>query len=338
MPQFPRWLTAGCGLLVAVVLSLAVAPPSLAVGDQLDPSVTYGTFVIDGCEIAFHKEGGTVLSPCDYDWWHGCSATSAGMVMGHYDREGYSGGTYDNLVPGGVAELSTHGVADWSALVQPAIASVEHCNDFYSGDLTNGGTSPPGGAYGVSGDDVPQPWHSFNCIADFMGTSQDACGNSNGSTTFYYFTNGDPFTADNAVTYSVQDQSGMYGLREYLEYCGYEDETLYNQYIQGVGSDPAKGFTLAQYQAEIDAGRPVLIHVEGHTMCGVGYDDNNPSTIYLNDTWTPGPHTMTWGGSYSGLGHLGVTVLEITPEPATLVLLAAGAAMTMVFRRRRTAA
>lgn len=343
MLRWPRCVMLGCGVLVAAVLSLAASVPAFAVAGPLDPSVKYGTFELDGREIAFHKPGGTVLSPCDYDWWHGCSATSAGMAVGHYDREGYNGATYGNLVPGGTAELSTFGMTDWSALVDPVVASTGHCNDFYSGDMTDGGTEPPGGAYKVSGDDVAKPWHSFDCLADFMGTSQDAYGNVNGATTFYYYKDGSPLTAANAVSHGIQDQSGMYGIKEYLQYCGYDEQTLYNQYIKGYGTDPSKGFTLAQYQAEIDADRPVLIQVAnidegGHTMCGVGYDDNNPSTIYLNDTWSSGPHTMTWGGSYSGLEHVGVTVLEVVPEPATLMLLAVGGVATAWFRRRRPAA
>ena len=70
------------------------------------------------------------------------------------------------------------------------------------------------------------------------------------------------------------------------------------------------GFTFAQYKAEIDAGRPVLIHVEGHTMVGLGYDDTG-STVYLHDTWDYATHSMTWGGTYSGMQQWGVTVTTV---------------------------
>jgi hypothetical protein len=70
------------------------------------------------------------------------------------------------------------------------------------------------------------------------------------------------------------------------------------------------GFTLAQYQHEIDAGRPVLIQVTGHTMLGVGYD-NAGSTIYVHDTWDFSSHSMTWGGSYSGMEHYAVGVFVV---------------------------
>lgn len=132
---------------------------------------------LEGGNIAFYRQGATttVPDPGDYDWWYGCSPTSAGMIMGHYDVRGYNDQFYNNLVPGGQAENNTYGAGPY--LANDAIASSGHISDFY------------GGGYEAFGDDVAEPWHSFNCLADFMGTSQDSCGNSNGSTTLYYFTN-----------------------------------------------------------------------------------------------------------------------------------------------------
>jgi hypothetical protein len=120
----------------------------------------------------------------------------------------------------------------------------------------------------------------------------------------------------------------MYGVGQYLEYAGYDAATLYNQLIPGGGVVLGSyynttGFTWDQYVAEIDAGRPVMIQVEGHSMFGYGYGDNN--TIHLYDTWSPGPHTMTWGGSYHYTGdiyldHYGVMALTIVPVPAAVLL------------------
>jgi uncharacterized repeat protein (TIGR01451 family) len=45
-------------------------------------------------------------------------------------------------------------------------------------------------------------------------------------------------------------------------------------------------------------------------MLGFGYND--PSTIYIHDTWDYLDHSMTWGDTYSGLQHYGVTVLRLT--------------------------
>ncbi|MBN1806255.1 MAG: hypothetical protein JW837_13490 [Sedimentisphaerales bacterium] len=284
-----------CAIIV-LVLTAAAAQGNLLVPDN--------TLKIGGQEIAVHKEGtiATLSGPGDYSWWHGCSPTSAGMLMGYYDARGY-----DNLVQGGAAENSTYGSGPY--LANSAIASAEHISDFYSG-----GTS-------ASGDDSSQPWHNFNCLADFMGTSQDSAGNPNGYTTFYYFTNGAPFTVSDATAYgdTITNKSGMYGIYEYIQYAGYDVVTLYNQYIDAKGRD--YGFTYAQYMDEIDAGRPVLIHVDNHTMFGYGYD-SAANSILLHDTWTQGEHSMVWGGSYNGLSQYGVTVLTMVPEPMTICLFA----------------
>ncbi len=276
-------------------------------------------------------QAGTFLpdTGSNYDWHYGCSPTAAGMMMGYYDRNGYT-----NLVPGGDAEVTAFPTV--GSLVADVIASSGHVSDFY------------GGGYLASGDDVPSPTHSFDCLADFMGTSQDSVGNSNGSTTFYYFTDGSPFTESDAVNNNVADRSGMYGIGEYLEYAGYDAAVLYNQYTDTRGLP--YGFTFDQYKAEIDAGRPVLVHTENHTMYGYGYDDVD-HRLYVYDTWNDldgsGPYTngqnpgyFSWGGSYSGAEHMGVTILQLSavPEPASLLALLSmgtlGLAFVM-FRKRK---
>ena len=300
-----------------------------------------GTFAVKGVEIAFHKQGSTVTlsAPGDYDWWYGCSPTSTGMIMGHYDVHGYSGQSYNNLVPGGAAENSTFS-GSGPFLANSVIASSGHQYDFYgnvdgstdrSTFVYDTGGSTVANGYGYSGEDLASPWHSFDSLADFMGTSQDSYGNWNGSTNFYYFTDGSPFAEADAFTYGVAGPSGMYGIGEYLEYAGYDADVLYNQYIDAAGK--TYGFTFVEYMAEIDAGRPVMIHVEDHSMYGYGYDSDT-TAVLLHDTWTGGEHSMTWGGTYSGLDHYGVTVLTPIPEPATVALLGLGS-LFLIRRKRR---
>jgi hypothetical protein len=272
-------------------------------------------------ELVSYGFGGNIPNAGSYDWWYGCSPTSAGMLLGWYDRNGYS-----NLVPGGDAETSTFG--NPGALVNSAIASSGHISDFY------GGLSPSGG-YNIGGDDVVSPLHSFDSLADFMGTSQDAYDNANGTTKFHFYTDNSPLTADELYSYgsSYYDADGMYGIGEYIQYTGYDTATLYNQRIYGHNGIDA-GFTYEQYKAEIDAGRGVLIHVQGHTMYGYGYIDGT-TTIEVYDTWAPdgqNPGTMAWGGSYGSMAHLGVTVVQIIPEPMTMVLLTLG---SLMLRRRK---
>lgn len=45
-------------------------------------------------------------------------------------------------------------------------------------------------------------------------------------------------------------------------------------------------------------------------MLGYGYDDTG-STIYIHNTWDYSDHSMTWGGSYSGMLHYGVAVVRL---------------------------
>ncbi|GAB6163706.1 hypothetical protein JCM12298_28660 [Desulfothermus naphthae] len=269
----------------------------------------------------------------DYDWWYGCAPTSAGMMMGYYDIHGYKGLSYDNLVPGGVAELTTYPSTkgNWEYKAQNIIASQGHVDDFYSsGD-------------GASGDDADPPYHSFNSLADFMGTSQDSLGNPNGATTFYFKEDGSPLYVSDVYQWGPDsyNQSGMFGIWEYVDFRGYgshdpeNDHTLFNQYVDTYTGE--KGFTFNDFMSEIDAGRVVLVHVEGHTMLGYGYDSDT-QTIYIHDTWKKGDHTMTWGGNYDGHDLIGVTCFIPTggtpvPLPGAVWLLGSGL-LPLVWRIR----
>ncbi len=288
--------------------------------------------IMNGKEVAAHKEGTILPNAPDYNWWHGCSPTSAGMMMGYYDINGYGGLYYDNLVPGGQAELSTFGPGPYIA--NDAIASSGHISDFYSG------------GYGVSGDDVISSPHQFDSLADFMGTSQDSVGNSNGSTEWMFYTNGLKLYAADVYgsVPSRYDQSGMFGMWEYFDYAGYGSESpsnhdFFNQYVDTYNSN---GFTFAEYMAEIDAGRVVMIHVEGHSMFGYGYDDAT-ETIYLHDTLSEGEYSMIWGETYT-YGTEELQIYSVTcftptggevPIPGAVWLLGSGLIGLVPVRKRR---
>ena len=275
----------------------------------------------------------------DYEWWWGCSPTAAGMIMGHYDRNGYGSdplhNQYPNLVPGGVAESSSYGVGV-GPLAKAAIASAGHTNDFYK--------TPPG--YQGSGDDNPTPWHGFNCLADFMGTSQDSVGipgNANGSSFFDSFASGARYYVKDVVALGNTNKDAMFGIYEYVNYAGYgsgdpgNDTNFYTQHIK----DPSHplGCMFADYKAEIDAGRPVIIQIAEHSMFGYGYNTTG-QIVYVHDTWTLGGGTMTWGGTYGPQNqpHLGMTAVLLTngvPEPASVVLLVLVSAALALRRWKR---
>ena len=274
----------------------------------------------------------------NYDWWYGCSPTAVGMIMGYYDRYGYNGYSYDNLVKGGTSELNSFPsvAGNWDYLCQNMMASQGHVNDFYSG------------GYGASGDDTDQPYHEFNCLADFMGTSQDSAGNANGATTFWNYENGDPLSYEDIFLkgYSYYNSSGMYGIYEYVDYCGYSVDILYNQYIDTFVDG---GFTYTEYMAEIDAGRPVLIHLTDHSIVGYGYfTDSDTGDLMINvyDTFDQlyidsqnGQNygTLSWGGQYLGLDFYGVTVMALSPIPApgAFILVSIGIGCIGRLRRNR---
>lgn len=258
-------------------------------------------------------QGYTLPNAPDYAWWYGSAPTSAGMMMGYYDINGYGGLLYDNLVPGGTAELSNYG--NPGALANNIIASPGHKNDFYKS------------GYGGSGDDT-YAGRSFDSLADFMGTSQDSIGNANGTTMFYYYMNGQKIYAADLIGAGFGDYDGMVGMLEYLQYAGYGASEIYTQLTDNMGN--TYGFTFADYMAEINAGRVVMIQVGQHSMLGYGYDEDE-NLIYLHDTWESGQHSMPWGGEYSGLEQWAVVCFTPTggetpsvPEPATMLLLGSG--------------
>lgn len=84
-------------------------------------------------------------------------------------------------------------------------------------------------------------------------------------------------------------------------------------------------------------GVEIAFHKQGSTvtLSDPGGYDSDTTTVLLYDTWTQGPHNMTWGGAYDGLDHYGVTVLAPAPEPATVCLLGLGALSLICKKKRR---
>jgi hypothetical protein len=158
------------------------------------------------------------------------------------------------------------------------------------------------------------PQHTWGtAIGDYMKTSQSAYSNTDGSTLFYtWTTNPGRLTCSDMVVNDIDDLDGTYGRKLFYEARGYTIGDCYNQKTD----NNSGGFTLALFQAEIDAGNPVLLNLAGHSIVGYGYEG---STIYIRDTWVNDPsviRTMTWGGSYSGMALLSVSVVHLVPPAA----------------------
>lgn len=248
-------------------------------------------------------------------WSYGCSATAAAMLFGYYDRNGYdnmytgptNGGIFplDNSVWGPAAHEPGQGENPLSATHMgiDGRTAKGHVDDYY-------------GSYISRFDPYYQNWtqHTEDSVGDYMGTNQFInWRNVDGSTTFFYNTQNNP--ASDVTTYErLRFRDGAHGMKLFGESRGYTVTQNYNQYIAGYGGNAA-GFTYAQYKAEIDAGHPVLIQLSGHSMLGVGYSGTDQ--IVVHDTWDYEEHTMTWGGSYGGMAHVGVTVFHLAPLTQT---------------------
>jgi hypothetical protein len=249
-----------------------------------------------------------------FDWSFGCSATSAAMMAGYYDIIGrsnmYAGPTNGSVMPLDNSIWPDVMINGESRSQCPLSATREgldgrdikgHVDDYWI-------------SYGSPG---PDPWvtggwteHTYgDCVGDYMFTNQwDVAQNRNtdGGTTFYFYSNGKKTRWNNLS--GVHD--GGAGLRSFMISRGYTVSDEYNQYIVEYGKE--YGFSYSDYKSQIDNGRPVLIQLTGHTMLGLGYDDTDANKILVHDTWDYSDHWMIWGGSYSGMTHYAVTVIELS--------------------------
>jgi hypothetical protein len=279
-------------------------------------------------------------------WTYGCSATSAGMIFGYYDRTGYKN-MYTGPANGGVAPLTNLGQGQTPSSPIPGSCSIIATQKNFDGRIIRGHVDD----YWMGVNSIgPDPWVSFgpqhtwgDCTADYMGTNQWKWdfyqsgvidSNVDGATSFFYDENGGrlydfvpPIQCGQPLT------EGCHGMRLFAESRGYTVNENFTQLIDTIVSG---GFSLSEYRNEIDHNYPVMLQVEGHTMVGVGYDTAS-DTIYLHDTWDNGLHSMTWGAAYQGMAQWGVTVIHLAavPEPAAWVLLCTGLLGLVAFYRRK---
>ena len=249
-----------------------------------------------------------------FNWSYGCSATSAAMIAGYYDRTGYAN-MYTGPTTGGVMPLDN---SSWPDSVDGNGDPRHECplsatHNGFDGRTIRGHVDD----YWIAVDNTsPDPFignwteHTYgDCTGDYMKTNQSSFDNHDGSTGFWNDPSGAPLHWDQMEASGYDTDDGGYGLKLFYESRGYTVSDMYNQYILGWDGN-TQGFTYDQYKAEIDAGRPVMIHVEGHTMVGLGYDDTT-NLMYIHDTWDYLDHTMIWGDAYSGMQHMGVTIVQL---------------------------
>ncbi len=241
---------------------------------------------------------GTIANFPSYDWVYGCSAVSAAMIAGYYDR-----GDYTNLYTGptdnGRMPLTDTSWPTWSDGYStypsnPLIAS----RNGTDGRTSRGSIDDYWVRYGHAG---PDPYNTgsgwsqhqwIDAVGDFMKTSQAAYDNSDGATAFYTWDNTpDPLTCADMEDYNIAYRDGTYGRKLFYEARGYTVSECYNQLTD---NNISGGFTFAKFKSEIDAGHPVLLNLAGHSIVGYGYSGN---TVYIRDTWDNDPgavYSMPW--------------------------------------------
>jgi hypothetical protein len=260
-----------------------------------------------------------------YDWVFGCSAVSQAMIAAYYDNNGYPS-MYTGPTNGGVMPLTDTSWASWSDGSEsypnnPLIAS----HSSIDGYVGRGTIDDYWVGYGSSANDpyITNGWteHAWGtAVGDYMKTSQSAYGNVDGSTRFWNFTtSGDKLYCSDLYSagpdYYTTD--GTYGRKLFFEARGYSLTECYNQNTSN--NVVSGGFSLTDFQSEIDAGYPVLLNLEGHSIVGFGY---NGTTIYIRDTWSSDPSstpTMIWDStpSYLGMNLLSVSVIHLE-EPSSV--------------------
>jgi hypothetical protein len=239
------------------------------------------------------------------EYMYGCTPTVVGMLLGYYDHFGYQGYNASNLIDGTV-ELNARGLDGdaydmdaFDTVLGRATASQEYVARFV-------GTSA----------EQEYPWTfvdgtaelntaAWNCLADYLGTGQLWRGNGDLSTQMYYNITLEeisdyPFTSEviyGDITVEVPDKYSdfLYGLSLYVQEKGYRLDALASRTVLTDNNDGGS-FTFEDYQAEIDAGHPVIINVVNHAMLGYGYDPMTREIIF-DDTYHHDCR-MEWGGSY----------------------------------------
>lgn len=237
-------------------------------------------------------------------YMYGCTATAMGMLLGYYDRYGYLGYNVSNLIKGDV-ELnardysgSIYDMDAFDTVLGSAIASKGHVKRFF------GQEAPHEYPYTFVNGTTNLNISVFDCIADFLGTSQYWRDNNDYSTTYFpnttlqYIINSTQkrtvSSGSISITTPIRCQDMKYGLMLYVQKAGYalDKYNTKDTYVDTIGGK----FTFEDYMAEIDAGRVVLVHIEGHTMTGYGYNASTREIIF-DDTYQH-DQRMKWGGTY----------------------------------------
>ncbi len=237
------------------------------------------------------------------EYMYGCTATAVGMIIGYYDRWGYLGYDVSNLIDGTI-EIDSRGndgnaydMDAFDTVLGSAIASKEYVARFWEQSaehelyytFVDGNKNNP--VLNTS---------EWNCLADYLGTGQYWRGNGDLATSFYYTSlsamlSSNSKTNINGVSMPYRYADFIYGLSLYVEDAGYRLDAGKSK--TETTDNNGGTFTFEDYCAEIDAGRLVVVHIDGHSMTGYGYDKSTKEIIF-DDTYKH-DQRMKWDGVYN---------------------------------------
>ncbi len=245
------------------------------------------------------------------EYMYGCTATALGILLAYYDIYGHSNKDMSTLI-GGVLDIDSRGtspdgniydMSDPSTLAN-FIASTGYIDRFYQNPDKQVEFD-----YSFNSWDILNT-EDFDSLADYIGTGQYGRDNEDKLTSVWYDYTLDSITSSNE-TYTVNGKTlelyysdFLYGLSLYAESRGYElnrEATGTTLCDTATYKSGGKGkFTFEDLKAEIDAGRPLLVHLiatngEAHTITVYGYSDQDE--IIFDDNYRTGCR-MDWNGTY----------------------------------------
>lgn len=283
----------------------------------------------------------------DYDWHFGCFGTATGNLMGYWDRHGlpnfYTGPTTGGIAPmhsfgsnAGIRSLwATRAGMDGRPSSQPG-----HVDDYYID-------------YEVTAQDpyltANRTPHTPDCVGDFIGLSQfrwtDLNGECAGNIDGYAFNYFDP-TGGRRDNFQPTDDHGLpipdiqSGLREWTRFRGHEADTFSQLAEFNPDKTAVGGYTFEALKAEIDAGYPLLLFMQGygdfsralggrprvnpviHAMLAYGYyiDDSGNPYVRYRTSWATGDFELSpWtADSWTPAGELDLPlrgVIGYRPRP-----------------------
>jgi hypothetical protein len=289
------WKSAGQTILLALLVQILSVPVGSAMTEDQGRPIAGGP----PSKSALASIPRTFTSPPEnsvilqgvpnYFWSYGCGPTSASMLLGYYARGEYPE-LFDVVPPLDNSEYGFSGDGEKTTGEIPFAISPAHVRDYWREFLS-------------SSDPYRGNWerHAPDCLADFMGASDMArCRNLDGGTWVFYSESGTKHV-------SLRLNDGIRGIARYATYRGC---SVAEYYTQIVGEN---GFSIGDYRAEIDAGRPVLVHTMTHMMLGVGYVPEEDK-IVVHDNFNSKPALMNWAANYLWCGeHWACSVIRLDP-------------------------